>query len=97
MNIPKVFQNKKLNIEGNQQDLFYGNSRVISPSNTSKNIDSTLKKLFASSRYIYKLNVTVVLKDKRLDTTIIGKTNNHIITYDNNLIPIKDIIDIYER
>ena len=44
-----------------------------------------------------KINVNIKTKSRDFDTTIIGKMNNNLITIDNNLIPIKDIVDIKEK
>ena len=102
MNLPKVFQNKKMDVNvDNQQTLFYGNdsnarqpsSKTISP----KDVETKIKNIFSSTRYVYKLNVTIITERDSIDTTIVGKTATSLITYDNKLIPIKEIKDIYER
>ena len=50
--------------------------------------------IFKSKNYIYKINTEITLKDKILTETIIGKTNNKLITINNELINISDIINI---
>lgn len=92
MNIPEVFQNNKINLDNN-----INNKQVKKNINTPINIDAKLKRLFNSTKYIYKLHVTIVKNNETIDTYIIGKTNNNLITLNNELIPIKDIIDIYEK
>lgn len=99
MNLPNVFQNNNIEVDvENQQKLFYGNKpeikKEVIPS--SKSVDAKIRSLFLSTNYVYKIKVNVVTKDNSFNTVIIGKNNSSLITYDNELIPIKDIIDIYE-
>lgn len=99
MNLPEVFQNKKLNLDmDNQQILYYSQQKTPPPlrQGVPKNIDTKLRNLFASTNYVYKLHVKIITKTEEITTTIIGKNNNYLITYDNQLIPLKDITDIYE-
>lgn len=96
MNLPDVFQNKRIEIKETPQELFYGNR--ITPKNTpQKDIKAAIKNLFQSKNYVYKLDVIIETKNKTIDTAIVGQTNNHLITIDNELINIKDILDIYEK
>ena len=96
MNLPGVFQNKKIEINNAPQELFYGN-RVSVVNTAKKDIKSTIKSLFQSKNYVYKLDVIIETKNKTIDTSIVGQTNNHLITIDNELILINDILDIYEK
>lgn len=98
MNLPEVYQNRNIGNVNNDQEIFYS---AIKPSSNlkQKNIDieSKISNLFKSNKYIYKINVHIRTKTNEMDTTIIGKINNNLITIDNNLIPIKDVIDINEK
>ncbi len=97
MSLPNVFQNKNIEIKDTPQELFYGNE-IMSPRKPSnKDIKATIKNLFQSSNYVYKLDVIIKTPNKVIDTSIVGQNNNHLITIDNELIPIKDILDIYEK
>lgn len=97
MNLPNVFQNKSLNIDSNnQQELFYGSEKKKVTSTKKGDITKKIKDIFSSTKYVYKLNVHIITKDKAFDTVIVGQTNQYLITYDNNLILIKDILDIQE-
>lgn len=57
-------------------------------------INKKLNKIFSSPKYVYKASVTITLKDKVITKKIIGKNGKNIITLDNELIPIEDILDI---
>ncbi|MCI9110220.1 MAG: hypothetical protein HFH47_00230 [Bacilli bacterium] len=62
-----------------------------------KNIYQKLNEIFSSSRYVYKADVEITLKDGVVTKRIIGKNANHLITIDNELIPISDIVDIKHK
>ena len=57
-------------------------------------INKKIDNIFKSKNYIYKIKVKIKLNDKDINTSIIGKTNTHLITINNELININDIIDI---
>lgn len=60
----------------------------------SGNINQKIRDIFNSQRYIYKADVIITLKDKKITKKVIGRNGNNLITYDNELIPISEIIDI---
>lgn len=53
-----------------------------------------IDKLLNRNGYIFNVDVEIVTKDKKYQTKIAGKVNNHIITLDNNIININDIIEL---
>lgn len=59
-----------------------------------KSINQKIKEIFDSPRYVYKADVLIELKDKTITKKIVGKNNNNLITMDNELISINDIVDI---
>lgn len=91
MNLPKVFQNSNIK-NTNRVDLYY--SKEITKPKPYININDKINNIFKDKRFVYKINVTITTKDNQFDTSIIGKTYNNLITLDNKLINIKDIIDI---
>ena len=62
--------------------------------NNKETVESKLKKLFKSSRYIFNIGVIIKTAKQDYDTKIIGKIRNSIITEDNVEIPIVEIEDI---
>ena len=58
------------------------------------NIKQKVNEIFASPNYVYKANVEITLKDKKIKKRIIGRNKDYIITMDNLLIPINEILDI---
>ena len=100
--LPKVFANsidKKLN---NNETVYYEKNKKIkeeikNPKNSfseSFNINQKINKIFGSSRYVYKADVEITTKEGKVSKKIIGRNKNELITMDNELIKINDIIDI---
>lgn len=96
--LPKVFHNKINKELKNNEKFYYSNNdsntddRKIDTS--EKNILQKINEIFSSPNYVYKANVEITLKDKKITKRIIGRNKDFIITMDNMLIPINDIIDI---
>jgi len=61
----------------------------------SNNLNKKINSIFTSSNYVYKAEVIIKFKDKEAVKKIIGKNQKYLITIDNELIPISEIIDIY--
>lgn len=90
MDKPKVFHNTNKAFNNNR-NVYYGkNSENVS----SKTIYQKINDIFSSPNYIYKANVEITLKDETIIKRIIGRNKDYLITMDNKLIKIADIIDI---
>lgn len=100
--LPSVFQNKIDKKINNNETVAYGDrnkemkeeKKQNNAELENMNVKQKITKIFNSSNYIYKANVKIKLKDKEITKKIIGKNNKNIITIDNEVIPIDDIIDI---
>lgn len=106
--LPGVFANRiNKNLENNDK-VFYSqesiketnevkekkNIKNIPVNLDGKNISQKINAIFNSPRYVYKADVEIKLKDKSMKTKIIGQNPTHLITINNELIPIGDILDI---
>lgn len=90
--LPNVYANpidKKID---NYQDSYRSsaNTQTMNP----KDINKKINEIFASLNHIYKSKVRITLKDGIHEEQIVGKTNINLLTIDNKLIKITDIIDI---
>ena len=90
MELPKVFHNNINKSFNNNKNVFYSKSNEIRPTNIYQKIND----IFSSPSYIYKANVEITLKDKTIIKRIIGRNKDFLITMDNDLIRISDILDI---
>lgn len=99
--LPGLFANKiNKPLNNNEKVAVTKNEeRSIEPENEThtffeKSIDQKIKDIFESPRYVYKADVVITLKDKTVTQKIVGKNQHNLITIDNELIPIDNIIDI---
>ena len=95
--LPKVFHSSESKKFNNNSNVYYSsNTRNNSNDDIkdSRTITQKINEIFASPNYIYKANVEITLKDRKVTKRIIGRNKNYIITMDNTLIPISDIVDI---
>ena len=94
--LPNVFKNKNNKNFTNNKNLYYSSKKeeTNNDRSNSKTVLQKINDIFASPNYIYKANVEITLKDKIVTKRIIGRNKNYIITMDNTLIPVSDILDI---
>ena len=91
--LPKVFRNNINKNISNNENVYYDRLNKQEEIN-DKSIQQKINEIFSSPNYVYKANVEITLKDKVISKRIIGRNKDYIITMDNDLIPIKDIINI---
>lgn len=108
--LPKVFANKPNKTFYNNENIFYSKEENIDRDNVNsesvkandrakslnitKNIYQKINDVFNSERYVYKAEVEIKSSKGIINTKIIGQNKTHLITIDNELIPITDIEDI---
>lgn len=92
--LPKVFHNNENKDFKNNNNVFYSSERSKEENIDTRNVLQKINDIFSSPNYVYKANVEIILKDKTINKRIIGRNKNYIITMDNELIPVTDIIDI---
>lgn len=90
--IDKVLKNNKQIYCSSETNLPFEDKKLKKVAN--KNITQKINKIFTSPNYVYKAEVKITLKDKIIDKKIVGRNSTNLITMDNELIPIKDIMDI---
>ena len=104
--LPKVFANKIEKQLDNNKSVFYSNTKedsvaadtYSSTENNSHligpNVNQKINSIFSSPRYVYKADVDITTRDGIVSKRIIGRNGTHLITIDNELIPITDVVDI---
>ena len=100
--LPAVFPGKVRSDAGNNIKMTYVNGEerkdTASVKVSGENVTQKINKIFNSKNYIYKADVVIKLKDgSTLNKRIVGKNNLHLITMDNELIPVTDIVDIERK
>lgn len=97
--IPKVFENH-VESDGNNERVYYSEKSDINVDNSldeTKNINQKIKDIFNSSSYVYKADVQIKLKSGWCSKRLVGRNSSNLITMENELIPISDVLDIKMR
>lgn len=93
--LPKVFANKVEKDFTNNDRVYYEKNNVDRKKTKSNlSVIEKINQIFSSSRYVYKADVDITLSTGKISKKIIGRNKNELITMDNELIKISDIIDI---
>lgn len=95
--LPEIFHNKIEKKLNNNNNVFYSakTSELDNIEERSElNILQKINKIFSSPNYVYKADVEIKTKENTITTKIIGRNKNYLITMDNKLIYIDDILDI---
>ena len=95
--LPGIFKGVVKNNSQNQKESIVSNIPIVDDDEEKeeKNINRKIKDIFSSPNYVYKANVNIVLTNgETLKKTIIGRTNNSLITIDDELIDVSKISKI---
>lgn len=99
--LPSVFANNITKDITNNKKVYMSNHneetkepKKETPITINKTINQKIKEIMLNKKHEYKIPVKIKTKDQELEKYIIGKNNQNIITIDNELIKIDDIIDI---
>jgi len=99
--LPNVFVNKNTGIVKNNKEVYYSKEGNImdNESLSSKNIKMVLirKKindLFNSDNFVYKVKAIITTSEGDKEYTLIAKSNDSLLTINNESIPISEIVDI---
>lgn len=104
--LPGVYKNPIDHPIKNNKDVHYVGSEKVEPEKSlireekvkrelfGDDVNQKINQIFSSSNYVYKADVEITLSDRTVTKKIVGKNRNTLITIDNELIPIKDIVDI---
>lgn len=105
--LPKIFQNEFTKPINNNKKVCYLkeeedasinklSSKVEEDNPISDEFDirTVLDQIFSGIGYSYNIPVTIQTKNKTYHTSLIARTNLHVITLDNEVIPISEIVNI---
>lgn len=94
--LPSVFANKIEKKLNNTQDIYYEKETREERNKDVRSVNKKIADIFNSINYVYKKKVEIKTKNQTLIKTIVGRKNNYLLTMENELININDIIDIKE-
>ncbi len=96
--LPKVFANKIDKNLNNNETVYYNKNEVRSEQKDNSSsiftVNQKINQIFSSARYVYKADVIITTKNGKMNKRIIGRNRNELITMDNEVINVNDILDI---
>lgn len=94
--LPKIYQteiNKK--ICNNKRTCYLKNEETKKEEITTQNdIREIINEVFSGIGHSYNIPLTIKTKERTYQTSLIAKNKRNIVTLDNEVIPISDIITI---
>ncbi len=89
--LPKVFQ-VPINKEFKNNDIIFHQTKN---EDRSELIDKKeIYKIFSSSDHVYKTKLEITLKNKVVVKDVVGIKDNKLLTIDNDIINIDDIVKL---
>lgn len=96
--LPKIYVNNIDKDLTNNKTIFYSKASSLSrnkETNKKINVKKQINELFNAPNYVYKMEVIITKKDGSvIKKEIVGKENNNLLTIDNDLISIDNILKI---
>ena len=94
-----LFINKINKAINNNESIYYSNNTVEKGDikKDTRNIYQKINDIFTSRNYIYKADVIITTRSGDISKRVIGRNKNHLITSENELISISDILDIKRK
>lgn len=93
--LPKIYQTDILKeIDNNKKSCY------VSTEPLENNIDTqeiTLDEIFSGLGYSYNIPIIITTSKEKYQTSLIAKTKKNVITIDNEIIPISEIISIQRK
>lgn len=92
--LPEIYKNninKKINNNKKMCILKNVNEEI---KEKTVNIEEILSKIFNGIGYSYNIPILIETKNKKYETSLITKTKNNVVTIDNDIIPINEIVNI---
>lgn len=98
--LPKIYQAESTKkISNNKKHCYIKNITDITENKITENysVAEKLEQIFSGLGYSYNIPLIITTKNKKYNTSLIAKTKNNVITLENEIIPISDIVDIKEK
>ena len=89
--LPKIYHeqiNKKIK---NNKEIAYVSREDITEEKKEESIDDVLNKVFNGIGYSFNIPLRIETFNKVYETSLIAKSNNYLITFDNDTIPLSEV------
>lgn len=97
--LPKIYQNEITKKINNNEEVFYSSreNKVIVDDYQEESIDEILRSVFNGIGYSFNIPLIIETTTKTYETSLIGRTKNYLITFDNDTIPLGSIKKIQKK
>ena len=90
--LPNIYKGIVRKNKNQKESIFEKVEKVPKINEEEKTVEGQINDIFTSSNYVYKADVVInTIDGKTLKKTIIGRTNNSLITMDDELIDVSKI------
>lgn len=94
--LPELYKNNNIKpIDNNKKVYYMKNNDIRSVNHTS--VEEELDNIFHGLGYSYNIPVELVTTKETYHTSLVTKTKEHVVTIDNIIIPISEIISITKK
>ena len=87
--LPRLYKNENSNPIDHNRKIYYIKEEIPIESN-----EEVLSKIFNGYSHPYTQKVLIKTSNKEYETYLVSKTKQNLLTLDNEVIPIKDILYI---
>lgn len=94
--LPELYKNLNSKPIDNNKKVYYAkesDDRTFQTTTITEELDS----IFQSLGYSYNIPVEIKTKTDVYHTSLVTKTKENVLTIDNQIIPIKDIVQIIRK
>lgn len=93
--LPEIYKNNiNKKISNNKKVCYLKNINEKEEVIENNDIEDVLSKIFSGLGYSYNIPVLIETKTNKYETSLITKTKRNLVTIDNDIIPINEIINI---
>lgn len=89
--LPELYKNSN-KLKSNNTKYCYVEENIIP--NKDNNLEDKIKSILSNPNYLSNISLLIKTKNKEYKTSIVSKYNNNILTLNNEVIPVDEIISI---
>lgn len=93
--LPELYKNLNNTPKDNNKKVYYMESDIRNTKNST--IEEELENIFNTLGYSYNIPVEIKTTKEIYHTSLVAKTKENVLTIDNQIIPIKEIIQITRK
>jgi len=97
--LPKIYQNEiTKNINNNKKYCYLEDEKTVQKQQSERgrlfSVKEELDNIFSGFGYSYNIPLIIKTTSKEYKTSLVSRTKNNVVTIENEIIPITEIISI---